>query len=376
MKKRLALIITLCAASFFMLGSIFTQQASAAEQRYVGLHDRILPIADVPVIQHNTRVPLNDIAKYLYLPLEKEGNMLHIRKRGFDLTYNYSTKETRKDGILQKGNPIVESNGKLYITVTYISSELGFKTHYFPALKTLRIYRDNYPHMAHANFEHVIKNHIAKQTNAAGKATVYLTFDDGPNQFTSANMNTLKRYNLHGTFFFIGNQLSGQKQIVKAASDAGHAIGSHSMTHDAKVLYQTPDSFMNEVNTSLAIIKELSGQNSKLIRAPYGSSPYVTPAMRNALAANGYKLWDWNVDSEDWKYSVNQTGQILANVKSGVNKAYNGGNRNIVILLHDRAQTAKVLPSIIEWLRAEGYTMKRYDPNNHIMMNFQNDKRL
>lgn len=36
----------------------------------------------------------------------------------------------------------------------------------------------------------------------SSKANVYLTFDDGPNKFTTTHNSILKKYNVNGTFFF------------------------------------------------------------------------------------------------------------------------------------------------------------------------------
>lgn len=374
MKQTLWWLFGILFTSLIILGPISAEAAVTHDERYVGLHDRILPISDVPVVDSNTRVPLDEIGKFLYLPIKIEDGVLHIRKRGIDYTYDYATKETKKDGVVQISSPIVERNNKLYITVTYIAEELGFKVHYFPEQKTLRIYRDDYKHMSHEDFKRVIQKH--KQPETAAKANVYLTFDDGPNQFTASITKTLQKHGLKGTFFFVGNQLKAHPQIARDTANAGHAIGSHSVTHDKNKVYQSPEGFMAEMNQASRMVREITGIDSRLIRVPYGSKPFVTANMRNRLANHSYRLWDWDVDSEDWKYTDAQADQILRNVQKGVKRSYAAGNRDIVILLHDRSQTAKVLPVIIEWLQKEGYTMKRYDPKRHLVKNFYSDKRL
>lgn len=368
--KCIGLFLIVFALSFI----VESGSASATTNRYIGLHDKVLPIEDLPVIDKKTRAPVNEIANHMYIAVAKEGNVLHLRKNGVHLTYDYATKIARKNGIIQKDLPFVERNGTLYITVIYLSNELGFKTHYFADKKTIRIYRDSYPHMSHSNFEQVIEKHIQKKKTT--KANVYLTFDDGPNKHTLTNVATLQKYNVKGTFFFLGNTMKSQKQIVKDTATAGHYIASHSMTHDKKLVYKNTQSFIDEIKESLMIIDGLTTQQTKLIRAPYGSKPDVTGAMKDELARFGYKLWDWNVDSEDWRHNVQQTATIRTNIQNGVRSSYASGNRDIVILMHDLPQTAIVLPSIIEWLQKEGYTIKRYDPSNHVMRNFHNDSRL
>lgn len=374
MRKRMWTLPCLVFALYCSLGMLTGQTALANQDRHVGLHDRLLPIQDVRVIDNHTRVPVQEIAKYLYLPLSEENGSMHIRKRGFDIRYDYATKRTTKDGVEQKSAPIVEVNGNLYITVTYIAKELGFRTHYFPNIKTVRIYRDDYPHLPHAKYEQLVTDQVKKKP--AGKANVYLTFDDGPNSFTTANAATLQKHRVQGTFFFVGKHMKPNGSIVKATAAGGHYIGTHSMTHDKRSVYKSTKAFMAEMNEGARLIQSMTGRDAKLLRVPYGSKPHVTPAMRAELKKRGYKMWDWDVDSLDWKYTNKQSGSIVQNVRTGVEKAYRSGDRDIVILMHDRSQTAKALPAIIKWLQDEGYTIKTYEPNRHFAQNFHRDGQL
>lgn len=112
------------------------------------------------------------------------------------------------------------------------------------------------------------------------------------------------------------------------------------------------------------------------MRAPYGSKPYVTPSMRELLKDQGYKLWDWDVDTQDWQIQEANFQQILANVKAGVEKARLAKDQHIVVLLHDRVQTTKALPGIITWLQKQGYSIQPYNPSLHVTQNFWHDKKL
>jgi len=207
--------------------------------------------------------------------------------------------------------------------------------------------------------------------NAGNK--IFLTFDDGPNKFTTINMKTLHSNNVKATFFFVGSQINSFPDIVKNTANEGHTIGLHSMTHDKSKVYASSKAFIGEMNNTHDLIQKLTGQSSSIARAPYGSRPYVTKSMRNELVTHEYKLWDWDVDSLDWKYSEANYKQIVVNVKTGVNKAVKAKDKHIVILLHDRAQTAKALPEILVWLKNEGYTIKPYQSEEHIVQNFLKD---
>ncbi|MBB4823221.1 peptidoglycan/xylan/chitin deacetylase (PgdA/CDA1 family) [Sporosarcina luteola] len=391
MKRKLFVtIITLFICGLFLgtgKGNAAATQGDLSSQRYVALHDRILPIKDVRVTDGDTKVPLADIAQFLYLPVETENDLTIIQKRGIEFRFDPATGKTTKNGKELAWTPIQEIDGTIYISVKYIAREIGFQLEFFQKEKTIRIYRDAYDHMNHDDFQQFIYHYRLKQQEAAKpkptqpstsktKPNVYLTFDDGPNQYTTVNMQTLKEHKVKATYFFLGKHMQTHPSIVKAAAQEGHYIGSHGMTHDKDLVYKSTEAFLDEMKESTTLIQQLTGNRTKLIRVPYGSKPHVTPDMQQQLIRQGYKMWDWDVDSNDWKYKDDECNQIIENVIKGVVKAEKAGDRDIVILLHDRSQTTKALPAIIKWLSQEGYQFKTYDPEHHIVQNFLHDNAL
>lgn len=387
MKKSVLAICTALVISLVFSTMAIEANATKATH-YIGLHDRLLDFKDVRVIDNDTKVPLSDIAKVLYIPVEKEKGVTYIRKRGIEISYDESAKQTSKDGVKLDWSPIIDVNGTLFISVKYIARQIGFKIDYIQKIQTLRIYRDDYEHMSRADFETHVKKLLNKKetikspvkppvtTSGKSKTNVYLTFDDGPNKFTAINNATLKKYNVQGSFFFLGKHMKDNEKIVKTVAGDGHYIGTHSMTHDKDKVYKSTKSFIDEMNEGTELITKMTGNDAKLLRVPYGSKPHVTPAMQKQLNKNDYKIWDWDVDSNDWKYTDKETDKIVNNVRTGVEKADKSGDRDIIILLHDRNQTTKALPEIIEWLQKEGYTIKTYEPKHHIIQNFLHDTTL
>ncbi|MCG7343940.1 polysaccharide deacetylase family protein [Sporosarcina sp. ACRSL] len=368
--------ITIICTLFVGVGK--AEASNESGKRYIGLHDRILPIEDIRVIDGDTKVPLKDIAKYLYVPVYTKDGTTTIRKSGKEIIFNHSTGATTLDGLDQPWEPIASIDGELFISVKYIARETGFQFEYFQQYHTIRIYRNEFNHISHKAFEEVIKAYAAGEqpVSTTKKATVYLTFDDGPNQFTLINHATLEKYKVPATFFFLGNHMKQNESIVKTVSTSGHYIGSHSMTHNRALVYGSTESFIAEMKGGADIIKELTGETAYLVRVPYGSKPLVTESMQKSLRDNGFKMWDWNVDSNDWRYTDKQADQIVKNVQDGVTKATKSGDKDIIILLHDRSQTTIALPKIIEWLQKEGYTFKTYEPDKHITQNFLRDPLL
>ncbi|TFB14263.1 polysaccharide deacetylase [Filobacillus milosensis] len=215
-----------------------------------------------------------------------------------------------------------------------------------------------------------------EQMNSSKGKIAYLTIDDGPNQYTERILNILKKYQAKATFFMLEPNMRSYKQLVKRMVNEGHFTALHSVTHNQYKLYHgSAYSPVWEMEAARKTLKNITGENHYLVRVPYGSAPFMTRPFRNALVEYNYKMWDWTIDSQDWKYSNAEYYHIVNNVKKGLISVERRGE-DVVILLHDRSQTVKALPYIIEYLQNKGYQLEAYSEDEHIPVNFWDDKRL
>ena len=61
---------------------------------------------------------------------------------------------------------------------------------------------------------------------------IALTFDDGPHpQYTPLILDILKEYNVHATFFLIGENAERNPELVRRILREGHEIGNHTYLH-------------------------------------------------------------------------------------------------------------------------------------------------
>lgn len=160
---------------------------------------------------------------------------------------------------------------------------------------------------------------------------------------TQGIIDVLKEYNVNATFFMVGFWVEDYPDMVKAISDQGIEIGTHSNTHPDFVKL-TETQMELELNTSIKSIESITNKKVELFRAPYGS---YNNTMLNLTDRMGLKTIQWDVDTLDWK-GLNGT-EICERVMS---KVKNGS----IILCHNNADhVLDALPLMLERLINAGY---------------------
>ncbi|USB31862.1 polysaccharide deacetylase family protein [Paenibacillus sp. YPG26] len=211
-----------------------------------------------------------------------------------------------------------------------------------------------------------------EQKDKPAKQPVYLSFDDGPTAHTDQLLDILNKYEAKATFFMLGNHIDTYSTSVKRLVQEGHQPALHGMTHIKSKFYLSPAAALQEMDADNEHLYRAAKVKSKLIRPPYGSKPYLVQSYRDKLISHGYHLWDWNVDSEDWKYKSNSKA-VYNRVMNQVHALHKKGIKPI-ILFHDQAETLKVLPSVLAELKREGYSFELITPEM-TPVNFWHDVR-
>ena len=156
-------------------------------------------------------------------------------------------------------------------------------------------------------------------------------------------LETLKNNNVHITFFMVGDWVDKYPEAVKKINEAGHEIGSHSNTHP-HVNKLSAEKNLEEIKLSVNKIEQITGQKTKIYRAPYGE--YNDTVIKTAQE-NGYYTIQWNLDTLDYK---GLTGEEMWNRLK--NKLENGS----IILSHNGTKhTADSLDMLIKNIKEKGY---------------------
>ncbi|MCC0644354.1 MULTISPECIES: polysaccharide deacetylase family protein [unclassified Clostridioides] len=201
---------------------------------------------------------------------------------------------------------------------------------------------------------------VSKGPSKSSGKVAYITIDDGPSKFTDQMIKTLNKYNVKATFFMIDGNMKEYPQQVKNIIKNGNTAGFHSVSHDIHKLYVTSTSAKDEFDTNDQTLYSITGKHSKVIRIPYGSKPYTPQASYQALVDAGYKIWDWDLDTEDWK---SNSAQIVQNVKTHIKNRKSEDKDQLVVLMHEKKQSAEALDSILKFLSDEGYEFAAVEQN-------------
>ncbi|MDZ5473763.1 polysaccharide deacetylase family protein [Bacillus sp. 31A1R] len=187
-------------------------------------------------------------------------------------------------------------------------------------------------------------------TAKSGK-TVYLTFDDGPTIYTNEILALLDSYGMKGTFFMLEPNMRRYKSSLIEIIERGHSPALHGVTHDINEIYKSSNHVIKEMLHGKSTVNELTGYITTLIRTPYGSYPYMNTEYKMAVKEAGFNLWDWTVDSEDWRYT---NGEFVDVVIEQL-KQFTNEEKPIIILLHEKESTLEHLETLLEYLKENGY---------------------
>lgn len=189
-----------------------------------------------------------------------------------------------------------------------------------------------------------------------GRPIVYLTFDDGPSEYTQQVLGLLARYDAKATFFVVGEQVEFFPGALRMELQAGHTVGNHSYDHTS-LAGLSQEGFLSQIGQTEQAIVNAAGDlsthenNARYLRPPYGLADDTALLYAAAL---GYDIVLWDVDPQDWRRPGARaiSDYILSNVFPGV-----------VVLMHDGGgdctQSVQALATVLSELSAQRYAFHR-----------------
>ncbi|MBS1814520.1 MAG: glycosyltransferase [Acidobacteria bacterium] len=194
-----------------------------------------------------------------------------------------------------------------------------------------------------------------------------LSFDDGPDaEWTPKILDVLKKYNVKGAFFMIGEEAQNNVGVMQRVYREGHEIGNHTYTHPdiSEISHRQVDL---QLNLTERLFAAKLGVQPLYFRPPYSidqepdTNDQAAPVQR--VQRNGYVVIGDKIDTDDWdehprKSPQEITQSVLDQLEMMKTKPWMRGS---IILMHDgggnRQPTVDALPMLITTLRAKGYEL-------------------
>ena len=176
---------------------------------------------------------------------------------------------------------------------------------------------------------------------------IALSFNiSGKNENINDILKVLKAHGIQGTFFVTGAWAASYPEDLKEIQKEGHDIGNFSTQHK-KMKQLSEKQCIQEIQSAHNKVKELTGIQMNLFRAPYGE--YNKEILEAADELNYYPI-AWSIDSEDWKdYGIDAIVDQICNHPELKNGA--------IILCHNGTKfTAKALGTVIDTIQNKGFT--------------------
>jgi peptidoglycan-N-acetylglucosamine deacetylase len=189
----------------------------------------------------------------------------------------------------------------------------------------------------------------------ARPATIYLTYDDGPNPTTTpALLDALAREGVHATFFLIDEHVTEETApIIRRMFEDGHAVALHS--GNRWEFLRSSTSMARLLTTHANRIESLAGLRPCRAFRPHGG--WRSHAMYNGLREIDYRLigWGWmlwDVDPVHTRTADRIVHRIAPRVRGGDIIVMHDGNH--AAPREPQPQTVEATSRIIPMLRERG----------------------
>ena len=193
---------------------------------------------------------------------------------------------------------------------------------------------------------------------------VYLTFDDGPCEYTAQVLDTLAEYDAKATFFIVASKVDTEKEraLLRRIVNEGHTLGIHCYEHVYGKIYQDEKTFFQDLLQAQTVIFNCTGQHASVTRFPgssrtavmmVGQLPGKFEEMNELMHGMGMRYYDWSIQPELGKTSY-QTVYNFTHPK----EKYSGD----ISLQHDTRQfSVMALDQMLAWGTAQGYAFLPID---------------
>ena len=168
---------------------------------------------------------------------------------------------------------------------------------------------------------------------------------------TESILDYLKKRKIPATFFLIGsavNSFDSTKNLLRRMKREGHTIATHSSTH-MDMSWMTEADILRNFHDPAEAVENAIGYRPCFMRPPYG---LYSQAVIDVAKTHGFKVINWNVDSNDWRFSYQDRPQ---NVYSQIESQEGPTHSSKIILFHDQHFQKETLDLLVKFYQKKGY---------------------
>ncbi|MFC0215696.1 polysaccharide deacetylase family protein [Paenibacillus chartarius] len=159
-------------------------------------------------------------------------------------------------------------------------------------------------------------------------------------EFLPGMLETLRKENVHATFFFDGSWLSTHLETAKQIGAQGHELSNHAYSHKNMSRLSAAQA-RSEIAKTETLLKDKLGVSNRWFAPPSGD--YDQETVRIA-AEQGLKTVLWTLDTVDW---TNPGGAVI------VRKIGTRVEPGSLILMHPTKSSSDALEGMIRAIRAK-----------------------
>ncbi|MFC0558557.1 polysaccharide deacetylase family protein [Halalkalibacter alkalisediminis] len=162
------------------------------------------------------------------------------------------------------------------------------------------------------------------------------------NEYLPDILKTLKKHELHTTFFLDGSWVKNNPNLATMLKEEGHEIGNHAYSHpDMSKL--TVSRIQEEIEKTNSVIEATIDVTPKWFAPPSGS---FNQTVVDQARKHGMHTILWSVDTVDWR---------KPNPSEMVNRVLSKVHNGAMILMHPTEPTAEGLEALITGIQEKGY---------------------
>jgi len=192
---------------------------------------------------------------------------------------------------------------------------------------------------------------IVSKSNRSAEQIALITIDDGPKAHTTPIfLDLLDEFNAKALFFINGYLAEPLPWVVRQILERGHKVGNHSWSH-ARFNEISPEEIEYEILSLDSWLQTEIKYQTNYFRAPYGAN---TPESYSVLEQYNLQNVGWSVNSYDWQYPDREE-TIEQDAKEIAERTLHSMQNGNIILMHDRAVSAKALRIVLKELTSQGY---------------------